>query len=110
QRSRTARSWVPYLQDRPYPRQGKLAPAGNFQFDDAAGSIASTGKDMTLYAQMLLNHGQAASGRIISDESFALMSKAHIKAEEFGPTASYGYGIAVDTLDKHPVLRHTGGM
>src|SRR5262249_11659829 len=28
----------------------------------------------------------------------------------FGPTASYGYGIAVDTLDGHKILRHTGGM
>jgi D-alanyl-D-alanine carboxypeptidase len=36
--------------------------------------------------------------------------KPHIKAEEFGPTASYGYGIAVDTLDGHKILRHTGGM
>jgi D-alanyl-D-alanine carboxypeptidase len=109
-RPETAKSWVPYYEDRPYPRQGKLAPSGAFQLDDAAGSIASTAKDMSLYAQMLLNHGQCAGGRVISEESFAVMSKAHIKAEEFGPTASYGYGIAVDTLDKHPVLRHTGGM
>lgn len=110
QREHTAKSYVPYYEDRPYPRMGKLAPAGNFQFDDAAGSIASTAHDMTLYAQMLLNRGQGPNGRIFSEESFALMSKPHIKADEFGPTASYGYGIAVDTLDKHPVLRHTGGM
>ena len=110
QRSRTAKSWVPYYEDRPYPRQGKLGPSGALEFDDAAGSISSTGRDMSVYAQMLLNHGQYTGGRIISEESFALMSKAHIKADEFGPTASYGYGIAVDTLDKHPVLRHTGGM
>jgi len=38
------------------------------------------------------------------------MSKAHIRAEEFGPTASYGYGVAVDTMDGHRILRHTGGM
>src|SRR5262245_16683136 len=48
--------------------------------------------------------------RLLSEESFALFSRAHIKAEEFGPTASYGYGIAVDTLDGHSILRHTGGM
>ena len=65
---------------------------------------------MTLYMQMLLNQGQAPKARIISPDSFALMSKLWIKAAEFGPTASYGYGIAVDTLDGHKILRHTGGM
>jgi len=109
-RPRTAKSYVPLFDDRPYPRMGKLTPAGGFQFDDAAGSIASTAHDMTLYAQMLLNRGQGPDGRIISEESFVLMSKPYVKAEEFGPTANYGYGIAVDTLDGHPVLRHTGGM
>jgi len=107
---RTAHSYVPLYEDRPYPRMGKLARCGIFQFDDAAGSIASTAKDMSVYAQMLINHGKCENGRIISEDSFALMSKPHIKAEEFGPTASYGYGIAVDTMDGHPVLRHTGGM
>jgi hypothetical protein len=59
---------------------------------------------------MLLNHGQGPRNRIVSEQSFALMSTPHIKAPEFSETASYGYGIAVDTLDGHKVLRHTGGM
>jgi CubicO group peptidase (beta-lactamase class C family) len=109
-RPRTAESWVPYFEDRPYPRFGRLAPAANLQFDDAAGSIASTPADMTLYAQMLLNRGQGAHARIVSADSFAMMSKPWIKATEFGPTASYGYGIAVETVDGHTILRHTGGM
>lgn len=109
-RPKTAKSYVPYYEDRPYPRMGKLGPIGNVQFDDAAGSIASTAHDMALYSQMLLNKGKTSSGRVISEESFALMSKPYVKADEFGPTASYGYGIAVDTLDGHKVLRHTGGM
>ena len=99
-----------YFEDRPYPRFGRLAPAANLQFDDAAGSIASTPGDMTLYMQMLLNRGQGPTTRIVTADSFALMSKQWIKATEFGPTASYGYGIAVDTLDGHTILRHTGGM
>ncbi len=47
---------------------------------------------------------------MVSEESFALFSTAHIPATEFGPTASYGYGIAVDHLDGNAVVRHTGGM
>lgn len=109
-RPRTVESWVAYFEDRPYPRSGRLAPAANLQFDDAAGSIASTPADMTLYIQMLLNRGQGAHARIVSPESFALMSKPWIKAGEFGPNASYGYGIAVETVDGHTILRHTGGM
>jgi CubicO group peptidase (beta-lactamase class C family) len=109
-RPRTAESWVPYYQDRPYPRLGRLAPAANLQFNNAAGSIASTPADMTLYMQMLLNHGQAPNARIVSPKSFALMSKSWIKAPDFGPDASYGYGIAVETVDGHTILRHTGGM
>jgi hypothetical protein len=37
-------------------------------------------------------------------------STPHIKADEFGNDAFYGYGIAVDRLDGHLRLRHTGGM
>ena len=109
-RPRTAESWVAYFEDRPYPRFGRLAPAANLQFDDAAGSIASTPGDMTLYMQMLLNRGQGAHTRIVSPDSFTLMSKQWIKAPEFGKDANYGYGIAVETVDGHTILRHTGGM
>ncbi len=59
---------------------------------------------------MIANGGRGPKRRLVSEESFALFSKPHIKAEEFGPTASYGYGIAVDTLDGHHIVRHTGGM
>jgi hypothetical protein len=109
-RPRTAESWVPYYEDRPYPCYGRLAAAANLQFNNAAGSIASTPADMTLYMRMLLNRGQAPNARIVSPESFALMSKPWIKAPDFGPDASYGYGIAVETVDGHTILRHTGGM
>jgi hypothetical protein len=59
---------------------------------------------------MLLNRGKTPDRRIVSEDSFALMATPYIKAEEFSPTSSYGYGIAVDTLDGHKILRHTGGM
>jgi CubicO group peptidase (beta-lactamase class C family) len=109
-RPRIAQSYVPLHDDRPYPRRGPLVPAGNLAVDFAAGSIASTPKDMALYMQMLLNRGAIRGGRIISEESFQLFSTPHIAAPIFGPTAGYGYGIAVDKLDGHVRLRHTGGM
>ena len=109
-RGRTAVGYQAFWDDQVYPRQGKLSPAPNLVMDDTAGCIASTPGDMARYARMLLNHGQGPRGRIVSEQSFALMSTPYIKAPEFSESASYGYGIAVDTLDGHKILRHTGGM
>ncbi len=109
-RGRTAIGYQAFWDEQVYPRQGRLSPAPNLVMDNAAGCIASTPGDMARYARMLLNRGQGPHSRIVSEESFALMSTPHIKAPDFSATASYGYGIAVDTLAGHKILRHTGGM
>jgi CubicO group peptidase (beta-lactamase class C family) len=103
-RPRTAKNYVPFRDDVPYPRYGVLAEAPNILAEFAAGSIASTPEDMARYMHAIINR------RLISEESFKLFSTPHILAEEFGPKVHYGYGIAVDTLDGHKLLRHTGGM
>ena len=46
----------------------------------------------------------------MSEDAFKRFSTPHVLAEDFGPGAHYGYGIAVDTLDGNRLLRHTGGM
>jgi D-alanyl-D-alanine carboxypeptidase len=109
-RARSAVGYEPFWDDQVYPRQGRLAPAPSLVMDDTAGCIASTPGDMARYLRMLLNRGQGPRSRIVSEESFALMATPYIKAPDFSPTASYGYGIAVDTLEGHKILRHTGGM
>jgi D-alanyl-D-alanine carboxypeptidase len=109
-RPRLARSYVPLYDDRTYPRLGPLAPAGNLTVEAASGSIASTPGDMALYMRMILDRGVIPGGRIVSDESFALFSTPHLPAPDFGAGAGYGYGIAVDKLDGHVRLKHTGGM
>jgi len=109
-RDRTAKNYFSALGDRPFPRFGKFSEAPGIVMSSAAGCIASTPHDMGLYVQFLARRGEGPKKRLISEESFSLFSKSHIKADEFGPTAAYGYGIAVDSLDGHTVLRHTGGM
>jgi D-alanyl-D-alanine carboxypeptidase len=109
-RGRIAQSYTPLHDDRPYPRHGPLAVAGNLEFEEASGSIASCPADMAAYMRMILSGGAHAGGRIVSAEGFTLFSTPYIAAPDFGPKASYGYGIAVDDLDGHRRLRHTGGM
>jgi D-alanyl-D-alanine carboxypeptidase len=109
-RGELAKNYVVFQNDRPYPRNGRLSEAPAVIITDGSGCIASTPHDMGLYIQMITNKGNSSNGELLSAESFTLFSKAHIKAEEFGPTANYGYGVFVDTLDGHSILRHTGGM
>jgi CubicO group peptidase (beta-lactamase class C family) len=110
ERGRTAKSYSAFFSDRPYPRNGPLCEAPGIIMTVAGGCVAATAHEMGLYIQMIANHGQGPHGRLLKEEQFALFSTPHIKAEEFGPTAGYGYGIAVDTLDGHKIVRHTGGM
>ena len=108
--ARSATGYQPFFDDQVYPRQGRLVPRPPEVFDNPAGSVASPPGDMARYLRTLLNGGQGAERRIVSAEGFALMSTPYIRAPEFSPTASYGYGIAIDVLDGHKILRHTGGM
>jgi CubicO group peptidase (beta-lactamase class C family) len=109
-RDKFPKSYMAYQNDRTYPLHARLAEAPGIIMTDAAGCIASPPHDMGLYIQMIANHGKGPRKALLTEESFGLFSKPHIKADEFGPTASYGYGIAVDTLDGHAIVRHTGGM
>lgn len=109
-RARLPKSYWPYMPDRPYSRHGRLSEAPPVVVSDASRCIAATPHDMGLYMQMLANGGKTANGRLVSEESFAQFGNPYVKAERFGPTASYGYGIVVDSLDGHKILRHPGGM
>jgi D-alanyl-D-alanine carboxypeptidase len=109
-RERTAKSYMAYHDERPLPRYGKLAEAPQIIFEKGSGSIASTPHDMGIYISMISNRGKGPNTTILKPETFAIFVKPHIKADEFGPTASYGYGLATDTMNGHAILRHTGGM
>jgi len=103
---RMPRSYLPKFDDRLNPRLGEIAPTGYLIFDNAAGSVTSTPGDMVLYMQMLMRGGAG----VVSKDSFARFTKPYIDAPDLGPTSKYGYGIGVDHLDGHLILRHTGGM
>ncbi|HZO22470.1 MAG TPA: serine hydrolase domain-containing protein [Steroidobacteraceae bacterium] len=109
-RERTVKSYCALQNDRPDSPSMPLSEAPGLIETSGAGCVASTARDMGSYIRMLANHGAGPNGRLVSKESFALFCQPHIAADEFGPTAHYGYGIAVDRLEGNTVVRHTGGM
>jgi CubicO group peptidase (beta-lactamase class C family) len=109
-RHRLPTSYWPPRDDQPLEPAGRLVEAPNVTLDTGAGCVASTPGDMAAYLRMLLGRGAGPSGRVVSEEGFALFSKRWIAAPSFGKDASYGYGIVVVEIDGHTVLRHTGGM
>jgi CubicO group peptidase (beta-lactamase class C family) len=102
--------YEPLLEGKPYSVNGPLAEAQWVEVDIAAGSVASTPSDMAKYMRMLLNRGALPKGRLISEESFALLTKAAIDSPYRGEPAGYGYGLWVSDIGGHTRLRHTGGM
>jgi CubicO group peptidase (beta-lactamase class C family) len=109
-REKMAKSYAAWQNDRPYPRNGRLAEAPAIVLTEGAGCVAATPRDMGLYVQMIASRGRGPKGRLLSEDGFALFAQPHVEAGDFGPTARYGYGIAVDAMDGHAILRHTGGM
>ncbi len=112
---RVAMSYQPLCSDRPFPRRGALVQGAPIVYVEAAGCIASPARDMGKYLQLLINRGEIrrdghGGQRLLSPEGFELFAHPHIAAEEFGTGASYGYAIAIDKLDGHTRLSHTGGM
>jgi CubicO group peptidase (beta-lactamase class C family) len=110
-RPRMAVGYSPEFEDRPFPLRGRVAEASWVEVDTAAGGVASTSTDMVAYMRMLLNRGAVGTRRLISENSFELLTKPVIKAPFRGEEASYAYGFWV-SRDKGGAtrLRHTGGM
>jgi CubicO group peptidase (beta-lactamase class C family) len=107
---RMATSYQARLNDRPYPRHGALARSVPMAMKAASGCVAAPARDMGAYLTMLIRRGEGPNGRVVSAAGFDGFMGRHQAAEHFGPGAAYGYGIAVDLLDGHTRLRHTGGM
>jgi CubicO group peptidase (beta-lactamase class C family) len=119
-RPRMAIGYAPLFDDRPFPLRGTLAEAPWVEFGEGAGSVSSTATDMGTYLTMLINRGAVRGARpiregskrdrIVSEETFKLISAPAIKAPFWGEDASYGYGLWVSETEGRTLLRHTGGM
>jgi CubicO group peptidase (beta-lactamase class C family) len=111
-RKRLAVGYESLYDDRPAHPSHPLVPATWLETGTADGSIASTAVDMAVYVRMLLNRGQGPRGRVLSEESFRLMTRRVIELpdedEEHG--SSYGYGLNLSEDEGHTIIGHGGGM
>ena len=111
-RTRAATGYDYAFDDRPSPPSHPVASVGWVEADDPYGYVLSTPSDMANYARFLLGDGTFNGTRVLSPQSFALLTHAVVEAGQPGVPelyARYGYGLAEETLDGHRVIGHTGG-
>ncbi len=109
-RKRLAVGYEDFYDDRPMPKGFPFAPARWLEHAEGAGSIVSTPADMAIYLRMLMNRGQGPRNRILSEESFNLMTQKIIDAEEEEDGSFYGYGIIIHESNGHTYISHDGCM
>ncbi|MGE5204044.1 MAG: serine hydrolase domain-containing protein, partial [Chlamydiota bacterium] len=106
---RLAMGYSPLYDDRPYNPTEPLIPATWQEYAAGDGSIVSTAPDLAAYLRMLLNHGAGPHGRIISEESWKLLTQKAVKVPEEENTY-YGFGIFSREVEGHQYIGHSGGM
>lgn len=95
--------------DRPHRPGDPLAPATWLETNTGDGCIVSTAADLAIWLRMLLNRGVGPAGRILSEESFDLLTHPVIEMSP-GSGRWYGYGLFSFEQDGQRLLGHTGGM
>ena len=106
-RHRLAVGYVPMYQDRPWRPEHGHAPAPWFETNTADGCLSASASELAIYLRMLLNRGASPGGRVLSEESFALLVTPHT---DFNEKAPYAYGLGVDETEGHHRVEHSGGM
>ena len=106
-RKRAAVGYRSFYDDRPEHKDHGLAPALWTEYGVGDGCQAATVEDMCVYLRMLMNRGRGPAGRLMSEESYGLMTKRVIATRQWGG-AWYGYGLTLADIDGHVYLGHGG--
>jgi D-alanyl-D-alanine carboxypeptidase len=111
-RKRLAEPYRRFYDDRPGHPSQPLVPATWLETNTGDGCVCSTGAEMAAYLRMLLNRGEGPAGRLISEESFDLITQPITtrNAALSMPARNYGYGLMTWEQDGHQFLGHSGGM
>ena len=106
-RRRAAVGYRSFYDDRPEHRDHGLVPAMWTEYGVADGCQASTAEDMTSFLRMFMNEGSGPTGRVMSEDSFSLITRRVIATQQWGG-AYYGYGLVLADVDGHSYLGHGG--
>ena len=104
-RRRAATGYCGFYDDRPEHPSHPLVPALWEEFGTGDGCQASTAHDMAIYLRMLLNRGRGSAGRVMSEESFDLMTLDGL----WTGGDYYGYGLATYKDAGRTYIGHGGG-
>jgi D-alanyl-D-alanine carboxypeptidase len=85
-----------------WPYDGKFVEYPWYEYTAGDGSIVSTVADMSAYTRFYLNNGMGPHGRVLSEQSFAALTKPGL--------GDYGYGLWIRHKDGHTVISHSGGI
>ncbi len=108
-RRRMAIGYVPFYDDRPHHLSHGLVEGTWGEYGAGDGAIAATPADLATYLRMLLDRGVGPKGRILSLESFALLTRKAIATDTEGEFF-YGYGMRTWQDGGHTMIAHSGGM
>jgi len=85
-----------------WPYDGSYVEAPWFEYAAGDGSIVSTVGDMSAYVRFILNRGMGPKGRVLSEKSFAELTRPVLE--------NYAYGLMVSHESGATVISHTGGI
>lgn len=94
-----ARMAISYVR---WPYDGAYVEAPWFEYTAGDGSIVSTAADMSAYARFILNRGMGPNGRVLSENSFRMLTTPGLE--------HYGLGLWNEQEDGHAVISHGGGI
>ena len=106
-RKLAATGYRSFYDDRPEYKEHGLVPALWTEYGVGDGCQAATVEDMCIYLRMLMNGGEGPTGRVLSEESFGLMTRRAIATQQWGG-AWYGYGLTLADVEGHVCLGHGG--
>jgi CubicO group peptidase (beta-lactamase class C family) len=109
-RLRSATGYQYFFDDRPPHPSRPVVPAFWAEHSGGDGNLASTAADIAALARMYLNGGDGPAERVLSRESFTMLTLRVEPAPDLGLGTSYGYGIVRSEFEGNVVLWHSGGM
>jgi D-alanyl-D-alanine carboxypeptidase len=101
----TATGYMSVYDDRPEHVGQPVVPSVRAEYAAGDGAQASTAGDMARYLRLLLNRGLGPDGRVLSEESFELMTARSV----WTGGDYYGYGLATYDVDGRSYIGHGGG-